>query len=235
MSLSEIFFYNASMTNPVRFFPAIIVQGHHRGLRDEKIKSLLDGWGVSRFDVISLTADKSIGIAAVRSALSALFLSPVNSPYSVLVFPDGTLLTPDAKQALLKVLEEPPPRSAIILAVDRTDQLLPTIISRCIVINAGDDKGPCDLNLQQVISLVSASPGKTVSMLEPYCQSRETARDFINCLSNVLCSKQSGPLSLDKLGFQTSGRLLINITRAVKMLEANLPINACLESIFLDK
>ena len=49
----------------------------------------------------------------------------------VFIIDEAERMEPDAQNALLKTLEEPPPRTAIVLVTTSVDRLLPTIRSRC--------------------------------------------------------------------------------------------------------
>lgn len=51
--------------------------------------------------------------------------------YKVYILDEAEKFTPEAANALLKTLEEPPPQVMIILIVERERKLLPTIVSRC--------------------------------------------------------------------------------------------------------
>ena len=53
-------------------------------------------------------------------------------------------LNVNSENALLKTLEEPPPKSLLLLVTDSAESLLPTIISRCQKICAFRGQGGCD-------------------------------------------------------------------------------------------
>ncbi len=77
---------------------------------------------------------KDIRIEQVRELLRTINLAPFQSPYRVALFLDFQQITISAANALLKTLEEPPPKAVIILTADAQESLLPTIVSRCEVI-----------------------------------------------------------------------------------------------------
>ncbi len=79
--------------------------------------------------------DERIKIEAIRDLQRTLALAPVEGRYRVCIITHFDLATPSAANCLLKTLEEPPPRVILLLTADRPEALLPTIVSRCQVLN----------------------------------------------------------------------------------------------------
>ena len=73
----------------------------------------------------------SIGIEAVRDIINSAHLRPYEGRTRVFIIAEADLLTRDAANALLKVLEEPPDDVVLILVGVSLDNLLPTVRSRC--------------------------------------------------------------------------------------------------------
>ncbi len=63
-----------------------------------------------------------------------LGVKPYRSKHRIVIIQDAHLMTPEAANALLKTLEEPPAYTIIILVADN-NQILETIVSRCSVIS----------------------------------------------------------------------------------------------------
>jgi DNA polymerase-3 subunit delta' len=74
---------------------------------------------------------QALRIADVRELEHWAALAPHEGPRKVFVVDEADRLTPDAAQALLKTLEEPPPRTLIVLVVANAKTLPPTVLSRC--------------------------------------------------------------------------------------------------------
>lgn len=72
-----------------------------------------------------------IGIEAVRDIIAAAHLRPYEGKRRVFIIEDAARMSTDAANALLKVLEEPPPDVLIVLLTEHADDLLATIRSRC--------------------------------------------------------------------------------------------------------
>lgn len=72
----------------------------------------------------------SIGIDAVREIKNFLWQKPNMSSRRTLIIDNAELLTTEAQNALLKITEEPPVSSLLILVTSDIESILPTIVSR---------------------------------------------------------------------------------------------------------
>jgi DNA polymerase III subunit delta' len=70
-----------------------------------------------------------------REIIKTLALKPFESPNKVMIIWQPELMHPSAANGILKLLEEPPPRTYFILVTNAGDKLLPTIISRTQRVN----------------------------------------------------------------------------------------------------
>ncbi len=75
--------------------------------------------------------NRKIKIEEIRKVKNVLSLKPYGASVSVCVIEAAHMMTIEASNALLKILEEPPSRSVIILISDKRELLLPTVVSRC--------------------------------------------------------------------------------------------------------
>lgn len=84
-------------------------------------------------DLMSVEADKNlIKVAAIRSLVQFFIATAHSALHKVAVIKQADTMNSAAANALLKVLEEPPDGSLLILQTDRIHHLLPTIRSRCV-------------------------------------------------------------------------------------------------------
>ncbi len=83
-------------------------------------------------DALLLAPDEkgTLGIDAVRTLKSFLWQKPNVSRYRTAIVDGGEFMTDEAQNALLKIAEEPPQSSLLILVTSDAEGLLPTISSR---------------------------------------------------------------------------------------------------------
>ena len=74
---------------------------------------------------------KQISVEQVRALPEFFSMSPAQAPWRVASVDAADDLNPNAANAVLKVLEEPPPRGVLLLVSHAPGRLLPTIRSRC--------------------------------------------------------------------------------------------------------
>ena len=72
-----------------------------------------------------------IKINQIRDLCRTLIVKPFEADQRIVIISDADAMNPEAGNALLKVLEEPPDRTGIILTAANVFDLLPTLISRC--------------------------------------------------------------------------------------------------------
>ncbi|MFA7344327.1 MAG: ATP-binding protein [Terrimicrobiaceae bacterium] len=77
---------------------------------------------------------RRIVIEQMRSMDQAIQMKPMQGSTKVAVIRDADRLQPQAANAFLKTLEEPPPGCHIFLATSLPDAIMDTIISRCIAV-----------------------------------------------------------------------------------------------------
>ncbi len=94
----------------------------------ENCKGIDDG---SILDVVEMDAASNRGIDDIREIIDEAQFRPARAKYRVYIIDEVHMLTDQAFNALLKILEEPPEHVIFILATTEVHKLLPTILSRC--------------------------------------------------------------------------------------------------------
>jgi DNA polymerase-3 subunit gamma/tau len=83
-------------------------------------------------DVLEIDAASNTGVDNVRDAIIGnVAISPARDRYKVFIIDEVHMLSGAAFNALLKTLEEPPPRVVFIMATTERHKLPETILSRC--------------------------------------------------------------------------------------------------------
>lgn len=82
-------------------------------------------------DVIEIDGASNRGIEHIRELRETVKYAPVGGKYKVYVIDEVHMLTNEAFNALLKTLEEPPPRVIFIFATTEPQKIPATIHSRC--------------------------------------------------------------------------------------------------------
>lgn len=89
-------------------------------------------------DIKWVTHEKpsSIGVEDIRIQLNNdIEIKPYSGKYKIYIVDEAEKMTPQAQNALLKTIEEPPSYGIIILLTSNIDMMLPTIRSRCVTLN----------------------------------------------------------------------------------------------------
>jgi DNA polymerase-3 subunit delta' len=105
---------------------------------------------------------RRILIDQMRDLERALQMKPLRGSHKVAVIHDADRLQPEAANAFLKTLEEPPAGCHIVLTTTLRDAVLQTILSRCITIPL---LAPGDASRDELSDQIAAEFGK--SLLHP--------------------------------------------------------------------
>ncbi|MBI4778099.1 DNA polymerase III subunit gamma/tau [Candidatus Desantisbacteria bacterium] len=82
-------------------------------------------------DIIEIDGASNRGIDEIRDLRERVMFAPARGRYKVYIIDEVHMLTPEAFNALLKTLEEPPPHVVFIFATTEPHRLPATILSRC--------------------------------------------------------------------------------------------------------
>ena len=98
--------------------------------RDAKCRRIMEGTSP---DVMMLTREegkKTIGVDATRDFCAAAYLTPSELNFKMYIFDEADKITPQAQNALLKIIEEPPHGVYMLLLCENSLSLLSTVRSR---------------------------------------------------------------------------------------------------------
>jgi DNA polymerase III gamma/tau subunit len=98
---------------------------------------------------------KAIRISAIRALERQAGMRPVMAPRKVFVVTGADAMTTDAPEAFLKTLEEPPPRTVIILVLERTRSVPPTVLSRCQIVRFAPPPAPVPAERDAALALLA--------------------------------------------------------------------------------
>ncbi len=127
-------------------------------------------------DVLRINAEKDIiSINQIRLVKEAAYLRPMTGKKRVFIIEEAEKMNDNASNAILKVLEEPPVFSHIILTTDNLFSILPTIRSRCQTLKFSP-VSRSDIQNALIEKGIEEGKAKTISLLVR--GSLEQALDF---------------------------------------------------------
>ena len=97
-------------------------------------------------DIIYVEHDKPnvISVDNIRTQINGdIAIKPYSGPHKIYIMDEAEKMNTQAQNALLKTLEEPPEYAVILLLTTNVESMLPTILSRCVVLDTkpvADDK-----------------------------------------------------------------------------------------------
>ncbi|CCF78100.1 ATPase involved in DNA replication HolB [Wolbachia endosymbiont of Onchocerca ochengi] len=136
-----------------------------------------------------------IGVEMVREMKNFLHLSPIQSKYKVAVIDGLEVMTKNARNAILKILEEPPENSKVFIVSHKPYNIQTTIKYRCFQLNllplTYDEtkqivSSQCkfdDQTFNEIITLFPGIPGMIISAISS--DNYESYRSFYKFLPNL--------------------------------------------------
>jgi DNA polymerase-3 subunit gamma/tau len=82
-------------------------------------------------DVIEMDAASNNSVDDIRDLRERVAYAPVSGRHKIYILDEAHMLSPQAWNAFLKTLEEPPPRTIFVLATTEAQKVLPTVVDRC--------------------------------------------------------------------------------------------------------
>jgi DNA polymerase-3 subunit gamma/tau len=91
----------------------------------------LDAENSALSDIIEIDAASNNGVDDIRDLREKALYTPERCKYKIYIIDETHMLSKEAFNALLKIMEEPPPHVKFILATTEVHKVPPTILSRC--------------------------------------------------------------------------------------------------------
>lgn len=217
---------------------SILIHSGNKKKRDEKVAEILatlsEEYTKSHPDVlvVSKEGDKNtIGIGEVRKITAFLTTKPYSTANKVVVINSAHLLTPQAQNALLKTLEEPPTYGVIILEAKTEDSLLPTVVSRCKKIETTLDLKLLERNLTQTNfdKIKEMSVGEKLTYAEEL--SKKDQEEIVTFLEECILSQREELLEAPSVIAAENIELLTQIKDDIE--DTNVNTRLALERLFI--
>jgi DNA polymerase-3 subunit delta' len=156
----------------------------------------------------------SIRIEQVREAIDRSAYRPFEGKRRIVIVDDADAMVPEAQNAMLKTLEEPPPGSTFVLVTSRPDVLLPTVRSRCQRLRFGT-LAPSEIatvleskheySAAEAHAAAAAADGSVGRALEGSSEEYTEARDAAAALLTGVASRTDARGRLDSARVLTGG------------------------------
>ena len=160
-------------------------------------------------DVKEINAAEARGIDDVRRIISEAKYKPQFGKYRFVLVDEAQQLTPQAAQALLKPLEEPPANTIYIICTMEPDKILPAIAGRCNQFELNRlSKEDISKRLQVIAGEEKASfisPKAADQIAE---SSGGQVRNAVNMLESIIQYVEGQDVKVDKLSEEKLGKLL---------------------------
>lgn len=120
-----------------RLFAKALVCNEKHNAPCETCSACREAQATSHPDILFITPEKdkaTIGVEPVRDAITEALIKPFYNRHKVFIIDDGDILTPQAQNALLKIIEEPPEYAIFIIVCTNSEILLETVRSRAVTV-----------------------------------------------------------------------------------------------------
>ena len=144
-------------------------------------------------DIFFVSGTKATGIGvddARDQIVSKMATQPFKYKYKIFIVDKAQTLTPAAQNALLKTIEEPAPYGVFLFLAEHVHTLLPTLLSRCVLVKLGETVNIPDAEAQALAEEVASTIAgmdilETMGLyrrFEPYKESRESIANLLDMI-----------------------------------------------------
>lgn len=216
---------------------SFLIIGADQEQRREKALVFAKIHNISQFDqlvVQPIKESNSIGINQVRELKAKILLKPLNSTFKLALLFNFEKATQEAQNALLKTLEEPPADTIIVLTASNKDLLLPTVVSRCSLIQLSTinyQLSTAELSVlsSQFSALFNGGVGDKLVLAQEVSKNKEEVISWLKKM--ILFTRQK---LIDNLSLSQYLNLLISLQKShVVLSTTNISPRFVLENFFL--
>jgi DNA polymerase-3 subunit delta' len=133
-------------------------------------------------DLLKITpSGQSIKVEDVEELGEWIARKPFEGGYKAIVIHNAGLMVEAVQNKLLKAMEEPPDRTVFLLGADNRKNILPTVLSRCIIIrmhSGGRDAVVGELKKRFELSTMSAAVLARTVNFDPYAAAELVRRNY---------------------------------------------------------
>jgi len=192
---------------------------------------------IDPFDITFIQTEGTIGIEEVRNLQKNVMFTPIKSSSKAAIIKNAHKVSVEAQNALLKLLEEPPLHTYIILTAETGNNFLPTILSRCTIINitqeqtfSEDEKAKW---IKQLHAIFQFTIAEKLILAETVGKDKETALSWLEQLTLAAHEKMLTVNSeKDK---QTYCLFITKLQRMYSIIKStNVNPRFAMENLFLD-
>ena len=234
---------------------SILLISENRKSAKEYINKLLSHEKVDPIDTNINSFEKTVGIEDVRNIQKKIFLKPLRSKTKAVVIESYDGITIESQNALLKILEEPPNNTIIVIVANKIGPFLPTILSRCKIIEL--KKESVELSEREIssylnflISLPESSIGERLKLAQDAAKNKDEAVPWLEKL--ILATRQKliedifetsslqrlndlNHLSKTSSSISKYHNILVSLQKTYKILKTtNVNPRIALENLFLN-
>ncbi|HEX8965292.1 MAG TPA: hypothetical protein VF820_02580 [Patescibacteria group bacterium] len=204
----------------------------------EYAKNLFLAKGINNVDIAIVDSENAIGIEDIRTIQKNLYLKPLKSLEKVLIIPNIQTASTEAQNSLLKVLEEPPANTTIVLLATTEKLLLPTILSRC-KIEILDNKQEITAERTDEIAkefekIANAPIGEKLAIAQKLAEDKTEAINFLTTAITIARDQMIQDVKNNKSAIKKAGEIN-KLQKALTLASTtNVAMRMILEDLFLN-
>jgi DNA polymerase III delta prime subunit len=215
---------------------SILIVGQIENVKEAAQKICKEN-NISRFDVEVIETEKAVGIGDIRNLQKKLFLKPIKSEKKAVILEAFLGMTIDSQNAFLKVLEEPPVSTIVMILARSLDFVLPTVLSRCNLLNLDKVRKltneEIEENIKIIIELKSGGYGDALVIAQNNSKNKESALLFLEDL--LISAHHVLERGNNEIPAKDLQKILKNLQKAYTLIKTtNVTPRFALENLFLN-